>query len=111
MESIATSGRHEPWNKGKIVGQKAPFKLKEIWALRVRLQMNNRVLPGPYGGDRPVSNLLPPLARGGTCQSRPFPAAGDGQLPGISSRRARAGVNRKVAPEAGPAQIGDPHSD
>ena len=26
----------EPWNKGKIVGQKAPFKLKDIWALRVR---------------------------------------------------------------------------
>ena len=33
----------EPWNKGKIVGQKAPFKLKDIWALRVRLQMKNRV--------------------------------------------------------------------
>lgn len=32
-----------PWNKGKIVGQKAPFKPKEIWALRVRLQMENRV--------------------------------------------------------------------
>jgi hypothetical protein len=31
------------WNKGKIVGQKAPFKLKDIWALRVRLQMEGRV--------------------------------------------------------------------
>ena len=28
-----------PWNKGKIVGQKMPFKLKEIWAIRVRLQL------------------------------------------------------------------------
>jgi hypothetical protein len=28
-----------PWNKGKIVGQKTPFKLKEIWAIRVRLQL------------------------------------------------------------------------
>jgi hypothetical protein len=26
----------EPWNKGKLVGQKTPFKLKEIWAIRVR---------------------------------------------------------------------------
>jgi hypothetical protein len=26
-----------PWNKGKLVGQKAPLKLKEIWAIRVRL--------------------------------------------------------------------------
>src|ERR1700721_3614720 len=31
-----------PWNKGKIVGQKAPFKLKEIWAIRVRLQLADR---------------------------------------------------------------------
>jgi len=30
-------------NKGKIVGQKAPFKLKDIWTLRVRLQMASRV--------------------------------------------------------------------
>ena len=33
----------EPWNKGKLVGQKAPFKLKDIWALRVRLQIESRV--------------------------------------------------------------------
>lgn len=33
----------EPWNKGKLVGQKASFKLKDIWALRVRLQMEGRV--------------------------------------------------------------------
>ena len=35
--------QREPWNKGKLVGQKVPFKLKEIWALRVRLQMGGRV--------------------------------------------------------------------
>ncbi len=34
--------RREPWNKGKLVGQKAPFKLKEIWAIRIRLQLGNR---------------------------------------------------------------------
>ncbi len=27
------------WNRGKLVGQKAPLKLKEIWAIRVRLQL------------------------------------------------------------------------
>jgi integrase len=31
-----------PWNKGKLVGQKAPFKPKEVWAIRARLQMQNR---------------------------------------------------------------------
>jgi hypothetical protein len=29
--------RHVPWSKGKLVGQKAPLKLKDIWAIRVRL--------------------------------------------------------------------------
>jgi integrase len=31
-----------PWNKGKFVGQKALLKLKEIWAIRIRLQLENR---------------------------------------------------------------------
>jgi integrase len=31
-----------PWNKGKLVGQKAPLKLKEIWAIRTRLQLAER---------------------------------------------------------------------
>ena len=43
MESNANTMHREPWNKGKIVGQKAPFKVKDIWALRVRLQMESRV--------------------------------------------------------------------
>ena len=32
-----------PWNKGKLVGQKAPLRLKDIWAIRVRLQMQERL--------------------------------------------------------------------
>jgi hypothetical protein len=31
-----------PWNKGKLVGPKAPFKLKEIWAIRARHQIYSR---------------------------------------------------------------------
>ena len=30
------------WNREKLVGQKPPLKLKEIWAIRVRLQMTER---------------------------------------------------------------------
>jgi len=33
----------EPWNKGKLVGQKAPLKLKEIWAIRIHLQSAHEV--------------------------------------------------------------------
>ncbi|MNV41213.1 hypothetical protein D3C71_1328420 [compost metagenome] len=43
MASTANAAHREPWNKGKIVGPKAPFKLKEIWATRVRFQMEGRV--------------------------------------------------------------------
>ncbi len=32
-----------PWNKGRLVGQKAPLLLNEIWAIRVRLQLHHRV--------------------------------------------------------------------
>ena len=44
MENTAsqTSRSREPRNKGKLVGQKAPFKLKEVWAIRVWLQLEHR---------------------------------------------------------------------
>ena len=35
-------GRVVPWNKGKLIGQKPPLKLKEIWAIRIRLQLDHR---------------------------------------------------------------------
>ena len=28
-----------PWNKGRLIGQKRPLKPKEVWAIRVRLQL------------------------------------------------------------------------
>jgi len=34
---------HIPWNKDKLIGQKPPLKLKEIWAIRIRLQLANRI--------------------------------------------------------------------
>ena len=34
--------RAVPWNKGKLIGQKPPLKLKEIWAIRIRLQLDHR---------------------------------------------------------------------
>ena len=30
METAGNTAHREPWNKGKIVGQKAPSKLKDI---------------------------------------------------------------------------------
>lgn len=31
-----------PWNKGKLVGQNAPLRLRDIWAIRVRLQLGKK---------------------------------------------------------------------
>jgi integrase len=39
METVQSPTQRTPWNKGRPIGQKPPLKLKEIWAIRVRLQM------------------------------------------------------------------------
>ena len=31
-----------PWNKGRLTGQKRPLKPKDVWAIRVRLQLQQR---------------------------------------------------------------------
>ena len=33
----------EPWNKGKLIGQKPPLKLKDIWAIRIHIQHTHQV--------------------------------------------------------------------
>jgi hypothetical protein len=39
-DSAMTVAYHPtPWNKGKLIGQKPPLKLREIWTLRTRLEM------------------------------------------------------------------------
>jgi integrase len=46
METQTLEQSHKPfvpWNKGKMTGQKPPLKPREVWAIRVRLQISNRV--------------------------------------------------------------------
>jgi len=45
MDQSEQNGRRlcVPWNKGKLVGQKSPLRLKEIWAIRIRLQLADRL--------------------------------------------------------------------
>jgi hypothetical protein len=44
MDQITCAvARRRPWNKGKLVGERAPLKLREIWAIRIRLQLKERV--------------------------------------------------------------------
>ena len=43
MDLLNNIKTRKPWNKGKLTGQKPPLKLKEIWAIRIRLQISKRV--------------------------------------------------------------------
>ena len=43
MEATFETSLKSPWNKGKLIGQKAPLKLKDIWAIRVRLELGGRI--------------------------------------------------------------------
>jgi integrase len=40
---VASPARRRPWNKGKIVGPKPPLQPKHVWAIRTRLQMEQRI--------------------------------------------------------------------
>lgn len=35
--------RRPPWNRGRLLGQKPPLKLREVWAIRIRLQIAERL--------------------------------------------------------------------
>jgi hypothetical protein len=42
METLnSSSDGRVPWNKGRLTSQKPPLKLREIWAIRTRLQMSS----------------------------------------------------------------------
>jgi len=43
LTTSSTHSSHIPWNKGKLTGQKPPLKLKEVWAIRIRLQLAKKV--------------------------------------------------------------------
>ncbi len=43
MYPIAIYQPKEPWNKNKLVGQKLPLKLQQIWAIRIRLELFNKI--------------------------------------------------------------------
>lgn len=40
MENTQT---REPWNKGKLIGQKPPLKLKDIWVIRIDLRLGKHI--------------------------------------------------------------------
>jgi hypothetical protein len=39
---LPVPSKQAPWNKGRLIGQKRPLKPKDVWAIRVRLQLQDR---------------------------------------------------------------------
>jgi len=69
----------EAWNKNKIVGQKLPLKLQQIWAIRIRLELVNNIrdlalfnlaIDSKLRGCDLVTLKVRDIAQGKTIQSR-----------------------------------------
>ncbi|KAB0533073.1 hypothetical protein FCE86_028985 [Pseudomonas chlororaphis subsp. aureofaciens] len=58
MKIIATYS-HQPWNKGKLVGQKTPLRVRDIWAIRVRLAPANQGIADLSQDEEPESCATP----------------------------------------------------
>lgn len=39
----ATAATKVPWNKGKLIGSKPPLRIKNVWSIRTKLQMDGRL--------------------------------------------------------------------
>jgi integrase len=42
-ESGITRANRQPWNKGKLIGQKPPLRPKHVWSIRTKLGLEGRV--------------------------------------------------------------------
>jgi integrase len=42
-EGGVTRTRRQPWNKGKLIGQKPPLRPKHVWSIRTKLHLEGRV--------------------------------------------------------------------
>ena len=42
LRDASLEARRRPWNKGKLIGQKPPLQPKHVWAIRTKLQLDER---------------------------------------------------------------------
>ena len=85
-----------PWNKGKLCGQKAPLKPREIWAIRIRLQLAgktrdlalfNLAIDSKLRGCDLVALRLRDIAHGDAVQPRGAPSSCSRRRSGPCSSR------------------------
>jgi len=77
--SMPTPNPRAPWNKGRLIGQKPPLKLREVWTVRTRLQMVgntreialfNLAIDSKLRGCDLVRLMVPDLAHGSQVLAR-----------------------------------------
>ena len=116
-------GRVVPWNKGKLIGQKPPLKLKEIWAIRIRLQLDHRArelalfnlaIDSKLRGCDLVGLHVRDVFQGQSCRpTRDCHAEEDPAAGAIRDHRTNAGRGRCLdcgrPPEAGAVPLSEPY--
>ncbi len=35
---------HTPWNKNRVIGQKKPLQISQIWGIRIRLELKDKLV-------------------------------------------------------------------
>ena len=110
-------GHREPWNKGKLVGQKAPLRLKEIWAIRLRLQLGartrelalfNLAVDSKLRSCDLVKLRVRDVTHGAHRRPRDRHAAEDPASGAVRSHRANSRIHCSLDPVFGPAPGGLP---
>jgi len=104
----------EAWNKGKQVGQKAPLKPKDIWAIRIHLQnahavrdlaMFNLAIDSKLRGCDLVSLRVRDVTHGPGALTRDGGAAEDAAACAVRTDRAHthggSSLDREGRPEVG----------
>jgi hypothetical protein len=102
-----------PWNQGKLIGPKPPLKAKEIWSIRVRLQVSHRIrdlalfnlaLDSKLRACGLVALRVDDVALNGRVRSRTtVMQRKTGPARSVRDHRANPGGYRTVAGEEGPA--------
>lgn len=100
--SVVQSVKRPPWNKDGLIGSKPPLKLKDIWAIRIHLQMTehtrdlalfNLAIDSKLPGCDIVKLQVRDVAQNGRAASR----AAVSKPSVISANRLRFFIGRQIA--------------
>jgi hypothetical protein len=87
LAPTVVSGRRDPWNKGKLVGQKSSLKLRDIWALANAAATKLMAPLVQKDASRQVEGLIRTIDDRPACRSSPQYILARGRSAGFSPAR------------------------